>query len=108
MEIFDDYTKDVFKTASELDQLWVVEHAGSRQQYINQAQSVNLFFKADASIPYIHHVHYMAWKKGLKSLYYCRSDKLYHGDSMNKQVERVRLEEHFEKTTEETCLSCEG
>ena len=108
LSFLDEYTKDVFKTASEIDQLWVVSHAGDRQQYIDQAQSINLFFKATASIPYLHHVHYQAWKKNLKSLYYCRSDKLYHGDSMNKRVERVKLEESFEQTTEETCLSCEG
>lgn len=107
LDFLDEDTKDVFKTASEVDQLWVIAHAGDRQQYIDQAQSINLFFKADASIPYMHHVHYQAWKRGLKSLYYCRSDKLYHGQSMNKRVERVRLEESFDKTTEEVCLACQ-
>lgn len=108
LDFLDDYTKSVFKTASEIDQRWIIEHTAARQKYIDQAQSVNLFFKADASIPYLHHVHYLAWKKGLKSLYYCRSDKLYHGDSMNRKIERVRLEEQFEKTTEDECLSCQG
>jgi len=94
--------KDVFKTATELDQNWIIQHAGDRQQYIDQAQSVNLFFKANAPIDYIHHVHFMAWKKKLKTLYYCRSDKLYHGDSMNKKVERVIM-----KSTEDECLACQ-
>lgn len=104
----DDYTKDVFKTASELDQRWIVELAADRQKFIDQSQSLNLFFKAETSIPYLSHVHFMAWKKGLKSLYYCRSDKIYHGDSMDRKVERVRLEDQFEKSIEETCIACEG
>jgi len=108
LDWMDEYTKDVFLTATELDQMWVVEHAANRQQYIDQAQSVNLFFKAETTIPYLSHVHFMAWKKGLKSLYYCRSDKIYHGDSMDKQVKRYRLEDQFEKTTDDQCMACEG
>lgn len=98
----DEHTKDVYKTASEIDQMWVIDHAAKRQDFIDQAQSVNLFFKANASIGYIHHIHFQAWKKGLKTLYYCRSDKLYHGESMNKTIERVKL------TTEDQCIACEG
>ena len=103
--ILSDWERDVFKTATELDQNWIIQHAADRQQYIDQAQSINLFFTADASIDYLHHVHYEAWKKGLKTLYYCRSDKIYHGESMNKNIERVKIT--FEKTTEEGCLACE-
>lgn len=106
LDILTEYEKDIFKTATELNQLWVIQHAADRQQYIDQAQSVNLFFKADADISILHHVHYQAWKRGLKTLYYCRSDKIYHGESMNKKVERVKM--HIDKTTEETaCLACE-
>ncbi len=65
--------KDVFKTAFELDQRWVVEHAGDRAALIDQAQSVNLFLPADVHKRDLHQIHYQAWKKGLKSLYYCRS-----------------------------------
>jgi ribonucleoside-diphosphate reductase alpha chain len=106
LDILSDYEKDIYKTFSELDQVWVVQHAADRQKFIDQAQSVNLAFKANAGVDYLHHVHYKAWKEGLKTLYYCRSDKLYHGESMNKKVERVKFE--FDKTTEETCLACEG
>lgn len=105
-----DNEKDIFKTASELDQNWIIQHAADRQTYIDQAQSINLFFKANASIDYLHHVHFMAWKKKLKTLYYCRSDKLYHGDSMDAKVERVTMESSkvpFLKTTEEECLACQ-
>jgi len=108
LDFLSDYEKDIYKTASEIDQRWIIQHAAERQQYIDQSQSVNLFFKADTGIPYLHHVHYQSWKQGMKTLYYCRSDKLYHGNSMSKKVERVRLEEQFEKTTEEQCLACEG
>jgi len=108
LDIFDQYTKDVFKTANEIDQRWLVEHAAERQQYIDQTQSLNLFFEADTSIPYIHHVHFMAWKKGVKSLYYCRSNKIYHGSSVSGRIERVRLDDHFEQVVEEQCLACEG
>ena len=101
-----DYEKDVYKTASELDQSWVIQHAADRQEHIDQSQSVNVFFKANVSIDYLHHVHYQAWKKGLKTLYYCRSDKIYHGESMNKQVARVKFD--FDKTAEESCVACEG
>ncbi|WP_396190097.1 ribonucleoside-diphosphate reductase subunit alpha [Flavobacterium sp.] len=106
LDVLSDYEKDVFKTFSEIDQLWIVQHAADRQVHIDQSQSINLAFKANASIDYLHHVHYEAWKKGLKTIYYCRSDKLYHGESMNKKIERVKFE--FDKTTEESCIACEG
>jgi len=64
------HDKDVFKTSMEIDQRWVIELAGDRQQYIDQAQSLNLFFRPDAHIKYIHAIHFIAWKKGLKTLYY--------------------------------------
>jgi ribonucleoside-diphosphate reductase alpha chain len=107
LDFLTDYQKDVFKTATEIDQQWIVQHAADRQEHIDQAQSVNLFFKADTAIPYLHHVHYQAWKKGLKTLYYCRSDKIYHGESMDKQIEKT--EYNFDHSTaEEVCLACEG
>jgi ribonucleoside-diphosphate reductase alpha chain len=68
--------KDVFKTAFELDQRWVVELAADRASYISQAQSVNIFLPADVHKRDLHQVHYQAWKKGLKSLYYCRSKSI--------------------------------
>ncbi|MCP5361740.1 MAG: ribonucleoside-diphosphate reductase subunit alpha [Hyphomicrobiales bacterium] len=68
--------KDVFKTAPEIDQRWVVEHAADRTPYICQSQSVNLFLPGNVQKKHLHDVHYQAWKKGLKSLYYCRSTSL--------------------------------
>lgn len=65
--------KDVFKTAFELDQRWVVEHAGDRSEHIDQSQSVNVFLPADVHKRDLHQIHMLAWKRGVKSLYYCRS-----------------------------------
>lgn len=103
--------KFVFKTASELDQRWVIEHASDRQQYIDQAQSVNLFFRPDVNIKYLHAVHFMAWKGGLKSLYYCRSSKLRKADKVGQRIQRNRIEEeiNLEAIAQgDSCLACEG
>ncbi len=95
--------KDVFKTAMELDQRWIVEHASHRQEYICQSQSVNLFMPADANVLYLHNVHFMAWKKGLKTLYYMRSEAIKRADSVSIKASKAEL-----KDTENVCLSCEG
>jgi len=103
-----DDEKDVFKTAMEIDQRWVIEHAADRQVYIDQAQSVNLFFKPDVNIKYIHAVHFLAWKKKLKTLYYCRSEKIKKADRISQKIERKRLDEiDLTKIVEgEECLAC--
>ncbi len=110
LDILDDWEKDVFKTAIEIDQRWIIEHAADRQKYIDQGQSVNLFFKPDASIKYIHACHFMAWKKGLKSLYYCRSEKISKTDSISQKIERKKIEEIdlSELINNEDCLACSG
>ena len=102
--------KEVFKTAMEIDQRWVIEHASDRQHYIDQAQSVNLFFAPDVSIKYLHAVHFLAWKQGLKSLYYCRSSKLRKADRVGQQVQRVRIEEEInlqDLAQGSSCIACE-
>ena len=106
----DDWTKDVFKTSMEIDQRWVIQHAADRQQYIDQAQSVNLFFRPDSNIMYLHAVHFMAWKQGLKTLYYCRSEKIGKADKVSKRIERDVIKELDMKAMIEgdTCLACEG
>ena len=63
----------------EIDQRWIIELAGDRQEYIDQAQSVNVFFRPDADVKYLHAIHFLAFKKGLKSLYYCRSESMRKG-----------------------------
>lgn len=108
--VFTDWEKDVFKTAMEIDQRWVVQHAADRQQFIDQAQSVNLFFRPDVNIKYLHMVHYMAWAQKLKSLYYCRSEKIGKADKVSKAIERKAIEETKieDLVNGETCLACEG
>ena len=105
-----DWDKDVFKTSMEIDQRWLIQHAADRQQYIDQAQSVNLFFRPDANIMYLHAVHFMAWKQGLKTLYYCRSEKIGKADKVSKKIEREVIKELDMKAMIEgdTCLACEG
>lgn len=101
----------VFKTAFEIDQRWLVDLAGDRQAYIDQGQSVNLFFPPDVSISYLHACHFLAWKKGLKSLYYNRSDKLRKADRVGVRAERKRIEDEIDMRAvadDTTCLACEG
>lgn len=103
--------KEVFKTAMEIDQRWLVELAADRQEFIDQGQSVNLFFQPNTTIAYLHAVHFMAWKMGLKSLYYLRSDKVRKAEKVGAQVKRQRIEETIDMTAianGETCLACEG
>jgi ribonucleoside-diphosphate reductase alpha chain len=103
--------KEVFKTAMEIDQRWLVELAADRQAYVDQGQSINLFFQPNTTIAYLHAVHFMAWKMGLKSLYYLRSDKVRKADKVGAQVKRQRIEENIDMTSVangETCLACEG
>jgi ribonucleoside-diphosphate reductase alpha chain len=72
--------KEVFLTAREINQHAIIKQAAQRQRWIDQGQSVNLFFAANSSPKYIHEVHLAAWKEGLKSLYYLRSDGVIRGD----------------------------
>jgi len=80
--------KAVYRTAFELDQRWVVEHAADRTPYICQSQSVNLFLPADVHKRDLHQIHYLAWKRGVKSLYYCRSLSIQRADNVSEKVVR--------------------
>jgi ribonucleoside-diphosphate reductase alpha chain len=110
LDILDEVEKDVFKTSMEIDQRWVIELAGDRQAYIDQAQSLNLFFRPDAHIKYIHAIHFMAWKKGLKTLYYCRSEKIGKADKVSKKIERNVIKEldMTQIAQGNDCIACEG
>ncbi|NBP54936.1 ribonucleoside-diphosphate reductase subunit alpha [bacterium] len=111
LEFLKDNEKDVFKTAMEIDQRWIIQHAADRQEYVDQAQSVNLFFRPDTDVKYLHATHYQAWKQGLKTLYYCRSEKIGRADRVAKKIERKVIEEIDLKqlaSEEEVCLACEG
>lgn len=86
--------KDVFKTAQELNQNWVVQHSADRQKYICQGQSVNLFFPAGADRKYVLAVHLKAWKEGLKGLYYLRTEAKSRAENVSEKVERNALEDY--------------
>lgn len=102
LEFLSDWEKDVFKTAFELDQGWVVDHAAHRQQYICQGQSVNLFFPAGADKAYVNAVHLRAWKSGLKGLYYLRTTAGVSADKISQKIVRDALKDSDE------CLACHG
>ena len=110
LDILDEAQKDVFKTGMEIDQRWIIEHAADRQEHIDQAQSLNLFFRPDVNVKYLHAVHFQAWKQGLKTLYYCRSEKIGKADKVSKRIERDIIKE-LNMTAlidGDTCLACEG
>ena len=104
--------KDVFKTAFELDQKWIIELSGDRTPYISQAQSINLFLPADVHKKELHKIHFEAWKKGLKSLYYCRSKSIQRAENINDNSSKNINDNVYKKknNTEqeyEECLSCQ-
>jgi ribonucleoside-diphosphate reductase alpha chain len=88
LEFLTDDEKAVFKTAFELDQRWVIEHAADRAPLICQSQSVNLFLAADVHKRDLHQIHMLAWKRGVKSLYYCRSLSIQRADNVSEKVVR--------------------
>lgn len=110
LEFLTDWEKDVFKTAMEINQRWTIQHAADRTPFIDQGQSLNLFFLPDANIKYVHTVHFEAWKSGLKTLYYCRSEKIGKADKLHKKIQRDIIEEIDLKAiiSGEDCLACEG
>ena len=107
--------KDTFKTAFEIDQRWVVELGADRTPHISQAQSVNIFIPADIHKKDLHDLHFQAWKKGLKSLYYCRSKSIQRAENVNntsqtdvtKNVYSNGQKSNNESNNYEECLSCQ-
>ena len=106
LDYLNSWEKDVFKTAFELDQHWVVQHAADRQEHICQGQSVNLFFPAGSDKGYVNTVHLMAWKGKLKGLYYLRTSANSSAENLGKSVERVALKDFMEDDDE--CIACQG
>lgn len=106
-DIFTEEERNIFKTAFELNQNWAVKHAADRQEFITQGQSINLFFDSDYSKDDFSHVHIMAWKLGLKSLYYTRTKSSARPDQISKKIERVALVD-AEKEDSGECVACQG
>ena len=100
--------KDVFKTAFELDQKWIIELGADRTPYVSQAQSINIFLPADVHKKELHQIHFQAWKKGLKSLYYCRSKSIQRAVNINNGLlTEVKISGSKENKDNDECLSCQ-
>jgi ribonucleoside-diphosphate reductase alpha chain len=104
LDYLSDYEKSVFKTAFEIDQLWIVDHAATRQNWICQGQSVNLFFPAGSDKNYVNAVHLKAWANKLKGLYYLRTNAGVTGEKVSNKIERKELKDY----KIEECVSCQG
>ena len=102
LDFLDTHTKNVFKTAMEVDQRWVIELAADRQKYICQSQSINLFYPADVSKKTLHDHHMMAWERGMKTLYYVRSKAMKRAENVSTETVRQVI------FADDGCLSCEG
>ena len=115
LDFLTDTEKDTFKTAFEIDQRWIVELGADRTPNISQAQSINVFVPADIHKKDLHQIHFQAWKKGLKSLYYCRSKSIQRAENVNtgsstdvtKNVYKANKESNNEENKYEECLSCQ-
>lgn len=117
LDFLDEHEKLVFKTAQEIDQRWTVDLAAERQPYICQAQSVNVFLPGDVSKKDLHEIHFRAWQKGSKSLYYCRSTSMARADTVsNKNTTDAMFKPDGElgdnnnsptDSNYEECLSCQ-
>ena len=104
--------KYIFKTAFELDQKWIVELGADRTPHISQAQSINIFLPADVHKKELHQIHFQAWKKGLKSLYYCRSKSIQRAENINNGSStdvkmNVYKKQELQETEYDECLSCQ-
>jgi ribonucleoside-diphosphate reductase alpha chain len=102
LDFLSEWERNVFKTAVEINQAWLIDHAAHRQEYICQSQSLNLFFPPDVNKSDLHNAHMLAWARNLKTLYYLRSEAISRADIVSDQVKREIL---FEQSD---CLACEG
>ncbi|MEE3294490.1 MAG: ribonucleoside-diphosphate reductase subunit alpha [Pseudomonadota bacterium] len=115
LDFLTDHEKDVYKTAIELDQRWLVDLAADRSELIDQAQSLNVFIPADSDKSYINEIHYNAWKKGVKSLYYCRSQSIQRAETASnrdrkievKTLDEIAAETDVNEDNYDECLSCQ-
>ena len=108
LDCLTDDEKAVFKTAFELDQRWLIEHAGDRQPFICQSQSLNIFLPADVHKRDLHQIHLMAWKRGVKSLYYLRSKSMQRADIVsNNGLKPLEKADPVEPRNYEECLACQ-
>jgi ribonucleoside-diphosphate reductase alpha chain len=108
LDCLDEHEKATFRTAFEIDQRWVIEHAADRAPFICQAQSLNVFLPGDIDKWDLHMLHWQAWEKGVKSLYYCRSKSVQRA-SFAGQEEKSDMQKAMEAaapTDYEECIAC--
>ncbi|BFD45414.1 MAG: ribonucleoside-diphosphate reductase subunit alpha [Rickettsia endosymbiont of Sergentomyia squamirostris] len=110
------HEKDVFKTAYEIDQNWLIDLAADRTPHISQSQSLNVFLAGNVSKMYLNNIHFRAWKKGVKSLYYCRSTSIQRADKVSHDVKKAdfqdierdnKKKQEKEVVSYDECLSCQ-
>ncbi|WP_375329988.1 MULTISPECIES: ribonucleoside-diphosphate reductase subunit alpha [unclassified Candidatus Tisiphia] len=110
------HEKEVFKTAHEIDQNWLIDLAADRTPHISQSQSLNLFLVGNVSKMYLNNIHFRAWKKGVKSLYYCRSTSIQRPDKVSHDVKKVdfkdieianKKKQEEESSKYDECLACQ-
>ena len=114
LDFLDEHEKLVFKTAQEIDQRWIIDLAAERQEFICQAQSLNIFIPGDVSKKHLHDIHFRAWHKGLKSLYYCRSTSIQRADKVSNKTQKEDIDFSGPIATDsaksekyEECLACQ-
>lgn len=114
LDFLTQHEKDVFKTAPEIDQRWIIDLAADRAKFICQAQSLNIFLAGDVHKRDLHQIHFQAWKKGVKSLYYCRSNSIQRADKITHKVEEVTFNKSdaaaapkASSTDYDECLACQ-
>ncbi|MEL6324750.1 MAG: ribonucleoside-diphosphate reductase subunit alpha, partial [Pseudomonadota bacterium] len=107
LECLDDEEKAVFRTAFEIDQRWIIEHAADRTPFICQSQSLNLFLPGDIAKWDLHMLHWTAWEKGLKSLYYCRSKSVQRAAFAGSTSKGESSAMETPQTDYEECLACQ-
>lgn len=103
LDCLEDHEKEVFRTALEIDQRWVIQHAVARGGNICQGQSTNIFLPSEVSVRELHETHFLSWKGGLKSLYYLRSESAQRPENIQKKIEQRAT-----PAGDDVCLSCEG
>ena len=105
LDFLTEYEKYVFKTAPEIGQEWIIDLGADRQEYICQSQSLNLFFPPDVTKDELHYIHLDAWRKGVKTLYYLRSDAVKKADKVSEKKQRQYI---IDEGQVEECVACEG
>ena len=108
LDFLTDHEKDVFKTAFEIDQRWLVDLSAERTPYICQSQSLNIFLPADVHKKDLHQIHFQAWKKGVKSMYYLRSMSIQRSDVVAEMSNKDNSKSQESNNNDyEECLSCQ-